>query len=134
MKKLLQQVFISGFSLYVTSFIFSGLKISGGLETIVVGGVLLTLGLTIIKPLIDIITLPFKLATLGIFSFLTNTLIIYMITLVYPKIKIDAFKFQGVSLYGFEIKPLFVSTLFAFLLISVTIYLISRLIAWVFSR
>jgi putative membrane protein len=113
--------------------IFSGLVLHGGLQTLIVGGILLTIGFKLLKPILSVISLPFNLLTLGLFSVVIIAFIIFLITLIYPPIEIRAFTFPGVVIWGVEIHKFYVTSLLSYILISVTIYLITKLIDWLFK-
>ena len=143
MRSILRNVLLYAFALYITQMIFSGLVLHGGLQTLIVGGILLTIGFKLLKPILSVISLPFNLLTLGLFSvviiafiiFLSNDFIKFFcfFTLIYPPIEIRAFTFPGVVIWGVEIHKFYVTSLLSYILISVTIYLITKLIDWLFK-
>lgn len=122
------------FALYLTSHLFEGLVLHGGIRTLIIGGILLAIGYNILKPILSVISLPFNILTLGLFSILITAFILFLITLIYPPIEVRAFTFAGVSFWGIEVHKFYVSYLLSYCLISVTIYLITKLINWLFGR
>ncbi len=134
MKAILRNVLLYAFALYVTQAMFAGLVLHGGMRTLIVGGILLAIGFKIIKPVLSIISLPFNLLSLGLFSVLITAFILFLITLIYPPIEVTPFNFTGLSLWGIEIHKFYVSLLLSYILISVTIYLITKLINWLFGK
>lgn len=134
MKRALQHIFINGFALFIASHLFSGLILRGGFATLVVGGFLLAVGFKILKPILNIITLPFNILTLGLFSIFTIAFILFLVTIVYPQIQVRAFHFQGLSVGGLEIHPFPVSLLLSYIIISGTIYLTTKIILSVFEK
>ncbi len=134
MKGILRNVLVYAFSLYLTQLVFSGLLVHGGLRTFIVGGILLAIGFKIIKPILSIISLPFNMLTLGLFSILIISFILFLITLVYPPLEVVPFTFKGVTLLGIEIHKFYVSPLLSYVVISGTIYLITKLINWLFDK
>lgn len=134
MKKAFQHVFLNGFALFIASQIFSGLILKGGFMTLVIGGILLALGFKILKPILGIITLPFNILTLGLFSIFTIAFILFLVTLVYSQIQVRAFYFQGVNFGGVEIHPFSVSLLLSYIIISGTIYLITKTLLSLFGK
>ncbi len=91
---------------------------------------MLTIMLLILKPLLNILTFPFNLITLGLFSIFTNALILYLLTVFVPGIIIQAFTFTGANIYGFIIPGMHFSTLFAFLTTSILLAAITTGIRW----
>lgn len=134
MKQILKNILVNSFAIYITSLIFSGLIIKNGLSTLLIGGLLLAVISTILKPIVGIITLPFNLISFGLFSFITTLVSLLLITYFYNNIRISGFEFSGVSLWGFEIKRIFLSQILSFIVISATIYLINKAIYWLFSK
>lgn len=134
MKAILRNVLLYAFALFIASILFDGLVLHGGLRTLIVGGILLSIGYKIIKPVLSIISLPFNMISLGLFSTLILAFILFLITLIYPPIEVVPFTFSGLSFWGIEVKRFYVSLLLSYVLISVTIYLITKLINWLFSK
>ncbi len=134
MKRLLQYVVVNSFSLFATSLIFTGLKIENTLETYIVAGIFLTIGEYILKPVLNLVSLPFNFLTFGLFSSLINIFVLYLITQLYPKIHVTSFQFDGFAVYGYHIPGFYASTIFAYFVISATIYTISKLFLWFFDR
>lgn len=104
-----------------TAVIFGLAYVSGG-ELLVVGGwqdallAAIVLGLvnTFIKPLITLLTLPLNVMTLGLFSIVINTLMLYIVSWIVP---------------GFETVGIF-RTLLAALIISI----ITAVLYWFVDR
>lgn len=134
MKAILRNVLLYAFALYITQLLFAGLSLRGGIKTFIIGGILLAIGFKIIKPILSVISLPFNLLSLGFFSVFITAFILFLITLIYPSIDVRPFTFTGISFWGFEIHKFYVSLLLSYILISVTIYLITKLISWLFNK
>ena len=134
MKGILRNVLLYAFALYLTQMIFSGLVLHGGIRTLVVGGILLAIGFKILKPVLSIISLPFNLLSLGFFSIFITAFILFLISLIFPAIDVRPFTFYGISFLGIEIHKFYVSLLLSYCLISVTIYLITKVINWLFGK
>ncbi|MDO8270009.1 MAG: phage holin family protein [Candidatus Levybacteria bacterium] len=134
MKGILRNVLLYAFSLYLTQMLFSGLVLHNGIRTLIVGGILLAIGFKIIKPVLSIISLPFNMLTLGLFSIVILAFILFLITLIYPSIEVRPFTFTGFSFWGIEIHRFYVSLLLSYALISGTIYLITKFINWLFGK
>lgn len=134
MKGILRNVLLYAFALYVTQMLFEGLVLHGSIRTLIVGGILLAIGFKVIKPVLAIISLPFNMLSLGLFSVLIISFILFLITLIYPSIEVRPFTFSGVSFWGIEVHRFYVSLLLSYVLISVTIYLITKFINWLFGK
>jgi putative membrane protein len=134
MKKILRDIAAFGISLYFTSIALKGLVVSGGVEAFLIGGTTLTIGEYILKPILSIIVLPFNLLTLGAFSYLINIIILLIITRYYTAIKITEFDFPGFTIFSLKIPSFHSQIVLSYLLISAMIYLIYRLLIWLFSK
>jgi putative membrane protein len=109
----------------------SGVKVNGGLITLLLAGIALTLLLKILKPVLSILMLPLNIVTLGIFSFLINVIIFYVLTILVVGISITSFTFQGISFAGFIIPHIYFNTFFAFVLVSLLQSAIVSLLNWI---
>ena len=130
MKKVLRHILTNAFALYGTSLLIQGLHVAGGVQGYFLGGLFLTFGDYIIKPILNIITLPLRLLTLGLFSFLINSIVLFIITLLYAKINVSSFHFNGISYMGFSVPGFNVNLFLSYFAISGTIYLTKKLIFW----
>ncbi len=134
MKSLIRNIVINSLSLFILALAIPGFRVSGGVLTYLVGGVALSLLFMIVKPILNIISLPLNLVTLGLFSFVTNAIIFYLLTVFVTSITITAFTFPGFSSAGFIIPKLYINTLFAFILIAFSQSLIVTFASWIIKK
>lgn len=120
-------------ALFITSLFITGLIISQNLTSIIIGGVFLTIAFNIIKPLISTIGAPLKFITLGFFSLITTTFSLFIITLIYQGIRVVPFNFEGASIAGFQIPAFHVGIILSYIIVSGTIYVVSKLINWLYG-
>jgi putative membrane protein len=118
MKSFLRNIIFNGFSLFILAQVLAGFKVIDGLPTYIVGGVVLTLLLKIVRPILNVLALPLNLVTLGLFSFIINAIIFYLLTVLVIGINISAFTFNGISYAGFIVPKFYVGTISAFILAS----------------
>ena len=130
MKSILRNVAFYGFSLFLLTVFLSGVRVSGGLSSYIVGGTALTLLFFLVKPIISIISFPLNMITFGLFSFVTNAILLYILTILVPAITIRAFEFSGVSFAGFIIPHFFLNAFFAFIASSIILSLIMGFLSW----
>jgi len=117
-KNFFRNCLFNSFSIFFLSQVLPGVKVSGGLFTFLLGGLALTLLLVLLKPVLNLLALPFNIVTLGLFSFISNIIIFYLLTVLVTGISISSFTFQGISYFGFVIPQIYFNTLFAFLMVS----------------
>lgn len=132
MRKIIQSIAFHGLSLYLTSIFFSGLVINGRIESFIVGGFFLSIGNYILRPILQVISLPFQLITLGLFSFVINAAILYITTIIYPNIEITSFTFPGVAISYISIPPFHSNVILSYIIISATIYYLVKIFNWIF--
>lgn len=114
MKTLLRASLINAFSLFVLTQILSGVRVSGGLSSYIYGGLALAVSYKILKPILNIISLPLNIITLGATSFFVNILLFYIATSLIPQISINSFTLNGASFAGFIIPTLHLNIFFAY--------------------
>ena len=109
----------------------SGMKVYGGLPTYLIAGLVLTLLLMILKPILNLLALPLNIITLGMFSFVINIIIFYILTVLVAGIVISAFTFPGASFAGFIIPKIYLNALFAFILVSFLQSFMVSFLSWI---
>lgn len=134
MKSLLRNTFINALSLAVLVQIVPGLIVNGGLLSYLAGGLALSILFIFVKPVLNLISLPLNLITLGLFSFLANAVIFYLLTVFITSISITSFTFPGLSFSGFIIPKIFFNTFFAFIIIALLQSLIVNLLSWLMKK
>lgn len=110
--------------------ILSGVSISGGITTYILGGFVLSIMFNVLKPLVNIISLPLNIITMGTFSFVVNIFIFYLATQIIGNISIKAFVFPGTSVAGFIIPKMHLNTFFAYVAAALVQSVIVSFITW----
>jgi putative membrane protein len=77
-------------ALIVVEWVFSGVSIDGW-GSLLLGAAILTIGNTIIKPILAILTLPLILITFGLAYFAINVLMLALAEWITPNFSIDGF-------------------------------------------
>lgn len=134
MKTIARNIFIYAFSLFILTQVLSGVKISGGVLTYIIGGAALSVMFVIIKPILNIITLPLNIITFGTFSFLMNSIILYLLTVLVSNISISAFVFIGFAFAGFVVPTVHLNTFFAFIVASIFLSVIVGALTWLIKK
>jgi len=130
MKSWLRQIALFSLSLYITSFVFAGVKISGGFWTFAISGLALSILSLILKPILTILTFPFHFLSFGYFSFVINAVILYVLTILVPEVSIHSFTFQGAKIAGFIIPTFYLNTFFAYIVSSAGLSFFYEAINW----
>lgn len=131
MKTLLRTVSINALTLFGLSQLPTGVTIVGGFTTYIFAGLVFGIISFIVKPILKILTLPLNIATFGMFSFVINAAILYLLTVIVPQISVNAYIFPGFTLAGFVIPKFDVNTFFAYIIAASIISGISWFIKWI---
>lgn len=130
MKRILRIFLISIFALWLTSKLVQGFSYGGSNETLVGAAAAFTAINLFVRPILRLFFLPLNLLTLGLFSWVVNVLVLYILTLIIPAIKITAFDFPGFSWQGLILPTMHFNLLFAFVVSSFVISFISSFLNW----
>lgn len=131
MKKLLRILAINLFTLWLTSQIFPvAISFQEGWKTTFLAAAALALIDFCLKPLVKILLLPITILTLGAFRWVVNTLGLYLVTVLVSGFNIQAFDFPGFSYHGFAIPSFHASLVYAYIIISFALSLITSFIYW----
>lgn len=130
MKTIIRRIAIYSFTLYVLQFLIPGVEIAGGLETIFVGGAALALMFLVLKPILNIISFPVNLLTLGLFSIVTNGFILYLMTRFVEGVSISEFSYESLSYVGFVTPRIDFNIYFAFIFTAFVISIIESFLSW----
>src|ERR1700722_7033617 len=101
MKWLLRSIGINLLALYFIPQFIPGFTIEGGFETLIIGAIVLSLMFLFLKPLLNIISFPVTMLTLGLFSIIVNALILYLLTILVPNITVQPFSYPKSHIFGF---------------------------------
>ena len=131
MKFFLKTFLFHVFSLWVTSEIFSAFRIHGAFVAILTAAGILTFLSVFVKPLLKILFIPINLLTLGFFSWFTNVIVIYLLTVLAPEVEITAWKFMGWHWGGFALPAFGTSYIVSLILVSCIITIVGNLLHWI---
>lgn len=134
MKSMFRNIVFYSVALFLTPQIITGLTVSGGLTTYLIGGIVLSILFLVVKPILSIITLPLNIVTLGLFSFLINAIILYLLTILVSNISITAFTFNGLNFSGFIIPKFYVNNFFAFVIASILLSFVVGVLKWLIKK
>lgn len=130
MKSLVRKFLFSLISLYIAFYLIKGFSYDGDPKTLLKAALILTLINIFIKPLINLFMLPLNFLSLGLFSLLSNVIVLYLLTYFTPQVKILPWFFPGISYSGFTIPPLNFSVVHTYFLTALLISLILNFLNW----
>jgi putative membrane protein len=130
MKLLIRSFLFNVFALHFADLIIPGFKINGNIEFLFLAAFFFTILNFFIKPIAKLLFFPINLVTLGLFSFVINAGILYALIYLVHQIKIQAWSFPGLHLYGFSIPQAYIQTLPTVILTSIFISLLLNILNW----
>jgi putative membrane protein len=133
MKTILRSIGIYLLALYFIPQIVPGFTISGGFVTLLIGAVVLALMFMILKPILNIISFPVNMLTLGLFSIITNAFILYLLTILVPNITVQPFTYPREEFSGFIIPRISFNTFFAYTFSAFILSCINSGIRWLIN-
>ncbi|MBX6350040.1 MAG: phage holin family protein [Clostridia bacterium] len=114
MPSILFRWLLNGIALVVVAYVFPGWVRFADLGTAVAAAVLLGIVNAVIRPLVLALTLPLNVATLGLFTFVVNALMLVLVAWLLP----------GMTVSGF------LAAVFA----SIAVSLVSGVVSWLVGR
>lgn len=130
MKGLLRLFLFYTISLFISTQLLSGFKLTGNVQTYIVTGIILTIMMLLLKPILKLLSMPLNLITFGLASFLINAVILFLLTVFVPQVTISPFTLPGISFLGFVIPPIGLNKWFAYIIASVVLSGVYSLLTW----
>jgi putative membrane protein len=81
---------LTSLSLWVASYIFSGLRFADG-SSLVIGALVLGFANAVVKPLLILFTLPLTVVTMGLFLLVINALVLMLVSALVSGFTISSF-------------------------------------------
>lgn len=134
MRGILKNTIFNAISITILSQLVSGVKVTGGIQTLLFSGFVLSVLYIVLKPILNIFSLPLNVLTLGLFSFITNAILLYVLTIFVPNITVSAFTYNGYSFAGFIIPKMEFNTLFAYIISAAVLALIKNFFDWLIKK
>lgn len=129
-KGLLRRIVFSTASLFLVSLLLDGVRITGGVVSYLTAGFLLSLMMLLLKPILQLISFPINAITFGFFSFVVNSIILFLLTVFDPNIHVFAFTLPSLSFLGFVTPAIGLNTWFALLVASLAVSGVYSLLTW----
>lgn len=133
MKALLRGIILNTAVIFFAAWVLPGLSYSKDFKVLISAAIALGLVNLIVRPIIKLITLPINLLTLGIFSWLINVLLLYLVTRLVPGFEVSAFYFEGWTYQGLIVPAMGVGLLSSYILSSFIISFLTSILGWLFD-
>lgn len=134
MKSLLRHFFVSVVAIFLLSKLLPGISYSHEPLTLMEAALLLTGVNLFLRPVVNLVALPINFLTLGLFSFLINAFLLYLVTLIVPGFKVTEFDFLGVNFLSVSVSRFHVSVFFSFILVAAGLGLLRSFFLWLCSK
>ena len=109
MKYLVRVFLFNVFALWLTSQLVPGITISGGWQMMLIAGLVLSLLMLVVAPILRILFIPINILTFGLVSWFINVIVLFLLTILLPQVTITAWTYQGLSFAGFVVPSLIIS-------------------------
>ena len=133
MKSLIRTLILNVAVIFFAAFILPGLSYSGNFQVLLLAAVALGLVNMIVRPIVKLVTLPINLLTLGIFSWVINVFLLYLVTRLIPGFEVAAFHFEGLAYGGLSLAAMEVGLVSSYILSSFFISLLTSALGWLFN-
>lgn len=87
--RIIASLLLNSLALLVTAYIVPGVKVDS-FQTAILAAIVLGLLNTFIRPILLVLTLPLNVLTLGLFTFIVNAIVLWMVTLVVKGLQIES--------------------------------------------
>lgn len=133
MKSLLQSTLLTAIAFYITSQVFSGLQVSGGVVLFLSAGFCFVLVTAVLKPILSLFAFPFAFLSTLIVIIVSNSIALYVTALILKSVKVSTFSISNTVFYGLTIPNFNAGPLLSYVIISVIIAVLVRVFSWVFD-
>jgi len=134
MKSLLRYTVFNAIALFIVDLLLEGVIVTGGLEAYFIAGFILSILFKLVKPILNLASVPLNLISLGLFSFFINTILLYILTVFMPSISIEPFTFYGTSFAGFVIPDFNLNSLWAYVFAAGVLSITVNFFDWLIKR
>ncbi|OGF67056.1 MAG: hypothetical protein A2Y62_10875 [Candidatus Fischerbacteria bacterium RBG_13_37_8] len=83
-RRIIARIIINAAALFTTAYFIPGIHFEGGIEALLLAGIILGFLNTFVKPILTILSCPLILLTLGLFYIIINTIILYLLAFLMP--------------------------------------------------
>ena len=103
LKSLIRSLVITAIGIYLVTLLIPGIRVSGGWQSYAWAGIALTLLSATVKPVANLLLLPINLLTLGMFRWVVNVFILWLVPAFVKEVAITSFALSGYTAGGFAV-------------------------------
>lgn len=134
MKGILKRFLFYTIALFAATQLLAGFRLDGGLQIYIITGIILSLMMLILKPILEFVSMPLNAITFGLASFLVNVIILFLLTVFVGQVKVEPFSLPGISLAGFAIPAIGLNRWFAYGVASFVLSGVYSILTWIVSE
>lgn len=134
MRGFLKNTLLNAISLSTVALIYTSLIVPQNIPGILWAGAIFTLINYLVKPLIKLFLLPINLITLGLFRWLANVIILFILTKVLPTVQVISYDFIGFNYQGFTVPAVNLSLAVSLILVSFLLSFVFNLLSWLLDQ
>lgn len=134
MKSLLRIIAINMLALFLTGTLIPGFHIATSFISLLTAAAILTLLTFVVKPILQVLSFPFTIMTFGLFSVITNAIVLWILQHFVPSLIITTFTIQTISFVGIVIPKIQISSIIlSYIVIAAILSGITAAINWAIS-
>lgn len=130
MRRIVKALVLETGSLYVVSQVASGMYFQQGIKTLFIAGFALGASSMLVRPALNVLILPLNLVTFGLFRWVSNVAILYIVALLVQGFDITSFSFPGLITGYFSIPPIFLPGILGYLGYSLLLSILNSFFYW----
>lgn len=129
-KNLFRSFAIHALAIWLVAQNLGGVEYNNDIMILALAGIALTLVDSFIKPILNLLLLPFNLITLGTFRWVVNVFTLYITTLLVRGFSIVSFSYLGANIGGFIVPTMDFSVFWAYVMVALSLSVISSFLYW----
>lgn len=131
MKKLLRLFVYNSSSFVAISYLIPSISFSENLEVLLRASLLYALLSMFLRPILNLLALPVNFVTFGLFGWIVNVVLLYVISRIEVGYKISSYEFSGIFFQGFVIPKMDLGTFWTAVLASLLISFLTSFLLWI---
>lgn len=121
-RRIILSIIANASALYLLTYLFTEVSLSGGVKAFVISGILFGFLNSLVKPLLKLISLPFVFLTAGLFIFVINAVMLWVLKFV-----LEVLAFEGIEL-------VIGGGILTYLYASIVLALVNTVIHWLIKK
>jgi len=123
------------FGLWVVNMIYpDGLWFDGRFLSYLQAGMIMTIGLYVLKPLVDLIMIPLNVLFMGAFKWVTTLIVFFVTDYLTAGMRIQAFMIPSVDVFGYTTLQVDLNMFMAYFWIAFMFSLVIAYTKWLFDE